>query len=411
MIKYLCLQSKRTLKLLPFVLLISAIIITGLLFVFTGIMDSDKNKEENMIFKVGIAGDTDNDYLKFGIAALKNLDESRFSVEFVEMEEDAAAKALTNGDISAYIVLPENFIENAINGNVESLTYVTTQGTEDLIVMFKNELTTLITDAVIGTQKGIYGLHDAFSYAEVYTNIYDRVNIMSIGYVELIIKRSEMLDIKELGISDSLGLAEYYICSITVLFLMLMGLPFISVHSRRDSSLHRMLILRRISAAKQLLCEWAVHFAALLLVLCVIFLPITVLIIKNGSFFIFTSVSKYLSFISSLLAVLLMFSAFDIFIFEISGNIISGVLIHFFTTVSLGYISGCFYPVYSLPTVLQKLQSVLPIGLSRELLASALTSKGNGAAPLLIAIYIIVFALSAIFIRRYKCSAEDGDRV
>jgi hypothetical protein len=133
--KYLFLQFKRVFKLFPFFLAVTLLMVIAGSMIFTGLIEKLGNNKETSRFKIAISGDTDNEYLKWGMAAMQSFDETEFAIEFLELEEQEAEKALLRGDLSAYVVLPENFIEKAIDGDVEPVRYVTTPGMDNVVTM------------------------------------------------------------------------------------------------------------------------------------------------------------------------------------------------------------------------------------------------------------------------------------
>ena len=161
--KYFYLQLKRAFKFFPFILTVTIVLFIGLSLILFGIINTNSKKTENQTFNIGVSGDFENKFLQFGINAFKTIDETRFSLDFIEMDEKEARKALANGDISAYVLLPHRFVEDALKGNVKPITFVTTAESNDITTMFKTEITTLITNMVVASQKGTYGIGDALS--------------------------------------------------------------------------------------------------------------------------------------------------------------------------------------------------------------------------------------------------------
>jgi len=70
-----------------------------------------------------------------------------------------------------------------------------------------------------------------------------------------VLTRDHTYSRQELGISDALGFADYLLCGLFVLFLMLACLPFAPLMIRRDMALERMLAARGRSALGQILCD------------------------------------------------------------------------------------------------------------------------------------------------------------
>ena len=51
--------------------------------------------------------------------------------------------------------------------------------------------------------------------------------------------------------------------------------------------------------------------------------------------------ARLISFAVELLPVIVTVTAFGFMIFELAGNLVSGVLLHFFLSLALCYVSGC----------------------------------------------------------------------
>ena len=406
---YFSLQFKRVMKVFPFVLIVTVVLFAALAVMLSGLMSSFNNSEKNAVFKVGITGDTDNEMLQMAIVAFQSFDESRFSVEFIEMEQTAADEALQTGGISAYLELPEDFVEKAMRGEMEPMYYVTSAGSNNIVNMFKNEITALVTDVVVSSQQGSFGLQEALDANEVEGNHGEWVNALAIEYVNLVLKRTEAITVDELGISEGMRTGEYYLCGMTLLFLMLLGLPFVVVYARQDRSLNVLLLSRGVSGMRQLLDEWLSHFLSLLCLAAVVFVPVLAFsATADNATLQMLSTADWLAYMLFFIPVLVMVSAFNLFIFEIGGNVVSSALLHFFSVLCMCYVSGCFYPVYTFPRAVQAVERFLPTGVARETLAVAL-SEGATLKPLIgVTVYAVLFFAVAWLVRMYKLRRREG---
>lgn len=406
---YFSLQFKRVMKVFPFILLVTVVLFAALAVLLSGLMSSFNNSEKNAVFKVGITGDTDNEMLQLAIVAFQSFDESRFSVEFVEMEKTAADTALHTGDISAYLELPEDFVEKAMRGEMEPMYYVTTVGSNNIAHMFKNEITALVTDVVVSSQQGSFGLQEVLDDKNVSGNHGELVNALAIEYVNLVLKRTEAITVDELGISEGMRTGEYYLCGMTLLFLMLLGLPYVVVYARQDRSLNVLLLSRGMSGLHQLWDEWLSHFLSLLCLAAVVFAPVLVLsAVSDNAALLMLPLDEWLTYIAFFIPVLVMVSTFNLFIFEIGGNVVSSALLHFFSVLCMCYVSGCFYPVYTFPRAIQAVERLLPTGVARETLAIALSEGATYRSLIGVAVYAVLFFVGAWLVRMAKLRRREG---
>lgn len=405
---YFRLQLKKIAKILPFVMILTLTLIVGLSAILYGMIGIFQGSEKNNRFVIGVTGDTDNDYMRLGMVAMQTFDETRFSIEFAEMTEEKAQKAIETGEISAYIVIPEKFVDNALYGNIEPITFVTTAGMEGIKGLFKKEITSLVTDMVIYSQKGSYGLYDALS-DNGYENIADKhLNKISIKYAELIFARGNLYKVNEVGVTDGLTTIEYYICAILVLLLVLVGLPFSAIYVKKDYALNRLLLSRGCSTFKQIIFEYSAHLLAMVLQVVMIIAVVLVAIKYMPAFdnSIFKNIATDLIF--KIVPVVIMLAAFNIMMFELSSNIVSSLLIHFFTSIALCYITGCMYPIYALPKALINLSAFLPTGMARSYLASSFTMDDSYNNLLGLIAYSVAFLMISWLIRYRKTARIRG---
>ncbi len=408
---YFNLQLKRYLKIFPFILVVVLLLCAAFGTVYVGTTQKAENSEEKQRFKIAITGDTENNYLQIGLAALKNFDATKFSMEIVEMSETEAAKALEKGEISAYAVLPKSFMEDALVGKQpEKIKYVTTPGGGGLVTMFKNELTTVITNMVVYSEKGVYGLSHAMQ-DHGFDDTTKEMNILNLQYIDLIFNRGKLVEVQELGISDGLSTTEHLISGILVLILVFMGIPYAVIAIKKDYALNKILASRGYSTLRQTFSEFIAHFISLLSVLVIAALILFGVaagfgVIKGDVVLPLLSESpKYLLKVSP---ILLFVTAFNLFIFEISDNMVSGVLLHFFSALALCYISGCLYPIYAFPKIIQQISIFLPTGLARGYLAAIITESNSLKLFLGLACYVVFFFTAAALVRLYKVRFQRG---
>lgn len=401
---YFYLQLKKGLKIFPFVIAVTLALLIGLCAVLYGLLNIFFGSEANSRVRIAVTGDTDNEYMNLGMMAMQSFDQSRFSIEFIETTEEKAQKLLEKGNIAAYVIMPESFVENAISGEIEPITYVTSVGMEGVSDLFKKEVTTLVTDMVVYSQKGAYGLGEAFSDNNL-RGASEHMDKISIEYAELIFNRNKLYSVEELGISDGLSTPEYYVCAITIMLFILIGLPFAAVYIKKDYAFNRLLLSRGYKTGSQIGFEYIAHFVTMLLQTATVFGAafIALKFLKND-----ISVDVLTDFAIKIIPVVIMISAFNIMMFELSSNIVSGLLLHFFVGVGLAYISGCMYPIYVFPSIVRKISLFLPTGCARSYLATCFTYDSSFMGFLGLMIYTVVFFCLAWFLRFRKTVGIRG---
>lgn len=395
MARYFLTQCKRLWRYLPLALCITALLLGGAAVAVTGLV-SDTAQQDQKI-KIAIAGQTDHSLLQLGFSALASLDNTRFSMEVLQMEKQEAKTSLRQGEIAAYVVVPEGFVEKAMRGQLTPLTFVSHQNAGDLVALFKAEITRVVSDLVVSAQQGVFGMEATLRENGLTHKLPGQMDKLAFQYVDYILLRDDVYAVEELGVSDSLDLGGALICGFCVLLVLLMALPFAPVVITPDRALARMLHARRVSATRQVLAEFAAYGLTLALMAA---LPagVALLLFPNG-----LAVSLPAA-ILRLLPVAFSLAALSFALYSLTDHLIGGVLAHFFGTVALCFVSGCLYPVHFFPVGLQQVAAYLPTGLARTQLAGCLTGADPTQSTLWLLGYGALFlaVATALRLRRIK---------
>ena len=121
--KYLYLQLKRLLRILLPALLIAAILFGCLALAYQAVVSMSEDSKMQAKIKLGVVGTGGDTFLQMGMLALNTIDSSRFSVDFIQLEEDDAQSAMRRGELAAYVVIPEGFIDAAMYGEILPVKY------------------------------------------------------------------------------------------------------------------------------------------------------------------------------------------------------------------------------------------------------------------------------------------------
>ena len=403
--KYFCLQLKLVAKQFPSVLAVTLVLLMGVGILFSGLMVMLGNSDVKKQYTIGITGDTDNPYMKWGLATMQSVQADQVSVFVVEMTTEAAQSALEKSEISAYVIIPEGFMEDALAGDITPVTYVTSAGLEGVASLLKKEITRIVTEIVVQSQKGAFGLEAALEAHQLTQEISDHMTNLSLEYTDLIFHRSALYSVKELGISDGLSTRDYYLCAMLIILLTLTGIPFAAIYIRKDNAMSQLLLSRGISAGKQLLCEFGAYLLSMLALSAVVLvigarMVVGILTPEPGELPGLGVVAL------RVFPVIVMLTAMNMLIFTCCSNLISGLLMHFFAAIGLCYISGCIYPVYAFPEAVWPVASRLPTGLARSLVATGFSGDSPWKHLGGLLAYAVVFCSIALCVRIRKTTGS-----
>lgn len=387
--KYFYLQWKRVAKYLPGAIVVVLILMAGLLVAFSAMTNSAAGSEDNQKIQVALCGDVDDPIMQMGLTALTALDDTRFSLDVHILTEEDAADRLEAGKLAAYVVVPEGFMDAAMYGELIPLKMVTSSGAANIVSIFKDEVTTVIANMVLEAQKGVFGMMDGFSENDIpYQQ--QLVDELAFQYVDYILCRGDAYTLQELGIADELRFTTYLLCGLSVLLMMLACLPFAPLMIRRDHALGRMLAAKQKPLWKQCLWDFGAYFAGLAAIFFILLvLGAAALAILAPDMLGDIPVGAILV---NVLSVLLMAAALSYLLYSLASDLISGVLLQFFLSVAMCFVSGCMYPVYFFPQELQRLSAMFPTGIARSQLAGIFTGHFDWAnLGLLFAISLVCF--------------------
>lgn len=398
-------QLKRVLRHLPAVFLVTFVLVGALGLVVKGVLSEKLSDDKQTMVEIGVCGDIQDSYLGIGIVALQQLDSSRFAINFHMLEEEEAREALENGELTAYLVVPEGFVDSVVRGENYSIKYYAANGEAGIGTMLMHELAMIISELITKSQSGIYGMQSLcleLGYRDIY---WDVTNDLNMQYINLLLDRPSLFEVEILGVANQLSTQGYYICGFAVLFFMIFGINGCPIFVRKDMSLSKILTTNGVNALTQVLVEW---IAYLCMVLCCMLSVFALL----GGICEFANLrvpewrtvdfERVFGFGLSLIPILIMLTAMSFLLHELTDNIISGMLLQFLVAVGLGYVSGCFYPSSFFPETVQWIGKVLPSGAALQYASGCMREEISAGIIVAVVAYTIFFLGAVWWLRSRK---------
>ena len=361
---YFFAQLKRCLRLGP-MLILSAVCLGGLsgALLFAKLQDYAGQQQK---LTVAVAGETSDDYFQMGLKIFSETDNSRNTVQFVEMDEDEAIRALERQQVSAVLVIPKDFIASVMRGENDKATLITGTSQANLGMKLVSEIADTVSVLLTESQTGIYTFSE-FSLENVdqtYTN--DEIMQLNLRYFDLILPRDELYAVDTPDSAPSVSLAGYYVCAVCIVFFLFMGMAGAPLFIQEDRSLSRVMAARGRGALYQCLSEYGAWCVFLLLVYTILFVAAAVIFSTagcpvpelNG-----IALARIAGLWAGLAPVAIVAGALEYMLCRLSKRLVPGVLLCFGCAAVLGYLTGCFYPLSFMPEQIQSVVSVLPTGL------------------------------------------------
>lgn len=398
---YYRLQLKRCIRLLPTILVISLLLGLCLALLGAGFLSKNDENEANQLVTVGVTGSFNEPTFRIGMMAVQTMDSSRYSVQFVTMEEDEAERELLAGRLKAYVNVPDDFISSLLTDHVQPITYVTTDGAVGIGSMLINEIADAVARLLLESDNAVYGaqrvIHDYLPEYPSWSKAYELGDV----YLDVALHRDRIFEVKTVGVVNSLSLIGYYVCAILVLFLLLWGIACSPVFTRRDRGLDRVLAARGFRpwvqvAAEYLACMLIMAAVLVLLGIVAAFLPVLGFEVEEltelGSF-------GAVRLVLRAIPVALCLSAMQFFLYEVASGAVNSILLQFVAAASLGYVSGCFYPITFFPVSVQHLASVLPTGIGIQYLGDLLRGSSSRLALVWLLLWTVAWLGLATLVR------------
>lgn len=400
---YFFAQLKRVLRLLPLQVLVG-IVICVCVGVPAAVLVAQGAGEGQDRYRIGLVGDVSDSYLGFGFAALQTMDDSRLMIELTEMSAEEAEEALSHGELTAVVQVPEDFVDSIVSGENDTyVTYVTAQGQKGLESMVMGEIAEVASTLVTASQSAIYGMQRTLyeqGSADQIGRETDRMNLMLINFV---LSRSGFGEVEVLGYADGLSLEAYYFCRILLLLLLLAGLSGSVFFFGRKTALNGLLKAGGVGASLQILSEYLAYLSFL----CAgFFLPACFLALglERETFLLpeweGRGAAPFLALLPFFFLTAAMFAAFQLFLCELADGIVNGLLLQLICGVGMGYLAGYFYPSAFFSARMRFVGELLPAGAAARFVEDGFLERNAGGAGAAVFVWLTAFLLLAAAIRQ-----------
>jgi len=392
--QYLIVQLKRVGKALPGICLLTVALTVSLLFLLKAMFLIEESKEKKQVVEVGIVGDLSDTYLGIGINVIKNMEDIKEMANIETMTEEEAKSKFADGEISAYLLVPEGFVDSILIGENKQLTYVTTKSAQGIGGILINELVGSISRMVTLTQNSIYAMQSYMIDYGKREQLREATMDMNMAYIEVVMNRMGVFELQELGVSNAISLTGHLFTGILLLLILLWGINSVSLMVREEHSLLRILHTKGLGAKGQVSAEVSAYaFLQCITLLCVF---VCLIVAKTAMGFEIKEwdcmgFSEQLGFMLQLIPVVVLVSAMQAFLYELVTNVVTGVLLQFVVAVSMAYVSGCIYPLSFFPEFVQVIGGYSPIGAALSYMQKGLTGQSGMKELMIIVCYILLF--------------------
>lgn len=397
--RFLQMQIKRAIRVLPAVLTAMLLLCGSVGAAGLSVLSAGQSDETRQKVSIGLVGDTSETYFEFGIQALASLDSSRMVVDFYTLTEEEAKEWLREGKLSAYVQIPERFLESVVRGENKKAAYVAADGQKGIASLTMQEIADAVSLYVTSSQTAIFSMQMYLAAHGMTDQYWEHTKRLNLRYIEAVLGRTDMVSVEELGIGNHLSMPDYYLGAVIVFALLLQGMACSAFFARKNTALCRVLSSRGLGAGKQVAAE----YLAYLMMLCMCF---TVILGMLCGACAFLERDIPVMFFGKLFPVVCMMAAIQFVLYEIMTDRIAGLILQFLGAVGMAYLSGCFYPAAFFPEGLQRLGRVLPSGTALLYTDKCLLRQAAWMEMAILLLETVVFLRAAVRIRKYRIGRE-----
>ena len=315
-------------------------------------------------------------------------------------KEDAISM-LENGQILAAVHIPKDTANNIINGTNTPMTIIFPEDSGYEAVLIK-ELSQCVTSMLSSAQAGIYSIYDFYGDMDADDEIDGALLRMNLKYIKIAAAGNKMFEKSVVTATGSVPIITYYICGALVLFSLLLGINCYNCILKLSSYNSKRLSLNSIPLIYQGLSAYIAIAISQLTTIAIVSIP-AIFVLKM--FDLSLNRIAILGLIATVPLFILISSAFCYLISALTEHVIGRVMITFFITIIMCFISGCFIPTIMLPDIIQTISKLLPTHYMISFSSSFLSGSFNLPSLIICICYgILIFAagLLATFINRRK---------
>lgn len=398
-------NMKRICRLMP--VIITGTVLLCLCVLLGAYVFTRNNASDHTRIKIGVVGNIDNSYLEYGITALQSMDTTRYIVELVTVNEDEAAAMIRAGELTAYMVIPEGFVDSVMYGrNNVQVEYVCGEGDAGLLGSVMEEIVDSYSEYVTGSQSAIYAAESINKSVNGHRHLSEKQLIdINTRCINSVLNREKLCELRFLGAGYNLSVAAYYFCGIFVVFLLLSGINSCMYFTGRSREFQRISVARGLKIWQQLLGEYIPFFIISICTTLCVWLFLTFAFVGKLLYideWADNAVFELWKMLIYIIPLVVFVTIIQMLIYELADNLIGSILLQFIISICMGYVSGCFYPEQYFPETIRNISNVLPTKMAARYMASYFTGDVNLINNIGILVYSVTTVTLIYMIRRYR---------
>ena len=355
------------------------------------------NNETIQKITIAIVQQEEDDLVKMGLQMIESMESIDGISEFVLMNEKEAIEALKAQKIFAVLLFPTDLIQSIIYGENTPVEVILPANMGIEAAVFKE-----ITDAgaiMLGsTQAGIYAMGEYLEAYHLETSLKEAEDFLNRVYLTSVLYREDYFRKIEVSATGSLTITQHYIAYGIILFLLLNGIACANILQEKTTALENKLYFTGIGSVAYIVTK----------IISIAMLLWTSLVLLGGflsSIIYFTtqnSVIENILCIFPLFIVSLAVASIIVLIFQLTKNLIGGVMLLFLSSIIMTFLSGGFLPAAFLPEGIRNVGQRMPTTILGKQVGEIIANTYTGVTFLQTTLIIIITSILSILVSKRR---------
>lgn len=336
----------------------TVLIMMGLLsMLLMGYLQAVKSDNSKAIIKIGVVNEEGHEGIGSYVTFANKLSSLKDFCRLESMNKEEAFQGLSEGKLQMVMVIPENFLNDAIHMRDASFTVYLPSKEMSLGDRKIIDLMLAVEDIMLATEGTITSMYRGMEYYSFETTVTEMENTLTNLFVSELLNRDSYFNVKYTSGFGEFSIVEYYIGAAVIMCIMIAGMFYLSMYNEQIFFIER-LCTKSVSDRFVFILLKVLNIS---LCLCV---PMWIMMLLADTIFdVMGSQLIYVRFEAYLMVFLICVSvaAFVNMMGMFLSNSVDKTVTYILVVVFLGIISGVVGTKYYLPKLLRDIADYWPV--------------------------------------------------
>ncbi|MBR3645380.1 MAG: ABC transporter permease [Lachnospiraceae bacterium] len=349
---YLQLELKRMFRGIPAIIL--GMLVFFVIFLGISVMGMTQMKKTADDFdpmKMALVGADGDFFTNLVVNVVKNMDTVKNAFSFDNTTEEEAKQGVKENKYGAILLFPENYASRFAHGENAKIEIRYGHGNITIFGYVITRMADFMATIMVQSEKNIYAMQDSFRILNI-DGEDKAVRKLNSNYFSAVLDRENLYREEIVTPTENLSVFTYYFCDGIVVLFLLAGLQCGGMLQRRDNTIDKKLKLAGLGIYKGILAR----LISLIATFSIIYFPVAIssvfinnALLNKGIILVDGSTLQVVIALLRAWIILIPACMMILCVYEIVNDRALGVFSLFLIIVTLGIVSGCFYPITFMP--------------------------------------------------------------